>query len=232
MVGVPVARITVVTETPETVGDLVAILREAHLEVQVVNDLRLGLARTSPGDAALVLDVSDIDEVALSALRHDIEGQPIPVLVFTTSTEAGAGSAALDAGAAELLATTMPAQEVLARVLAVLRRHRGLPERDASVLRGGPVVVDGRTGRVEVDGRAVVLTALELKLLSYFLRHPDEPLARAHLLDVVWGYSVGGLDTVTVHVRRLREKIEADPSRPALIHTVWGVGYRFSPDLP
>ncbi len=71
---------------------------------------------------------------------------------------------------------------------------------------------------------------LELKLVSYFLAHPDEPLTRAHLLDAVWGYRIGGLDTVTVHVRRLREKIEADPESPALINTVWGVGYRFSPD--
>jgi DNA-binding response OmpR family regulator len=86
--------------------------------------------------------------------------------------------------------------------------------------------------RVEVFGRAVVLTALELKLLSYFLMHAEEPITRAQLLEAVWGYSVGGTATVTVHVRRLREKIEQDPANPMLIRTVWGVGYRFSPSGP
>ncbi len=71
--------------------------------------------------------------------------------------------------------------------------------------------------------------ALEFKLLSYFLMHPDEPITREQLLDAVWGYSVGGAATVTVHVRRLREKIEQDPAHPMLIRTVWGVGYCFSP---
>jgi DNA-binding response OmpR family regulator len=78
-------------------------------------------------------------------------------------------------------------------------------------------------------GREVMLTALELELLSYFLMHPDEPITRARLLEAVWGYSIGGTATVTVHVRRLREKIEVDPANPVLIRTVWGGGYRFSP---
>ncbi len=77
-----------------------------------------------------------------------------------------------------------------------------------------------------------MLTALEFKLLSYFLMHPEEPITRSQLLEAVWGYSVGGTATVTVHVRRLREKIEQDPANPVLIRTVWGVGYRFSPSGP
>jgi len=98
------------------------------------------------------------------------------------------------------------------------------------VLTGGPVVIDVGRRRVTVFGREVMLTALELELLSYFLMHPDEPITRARLLEAVWGYSIGGTATVTVHVRRLREKIEVDPANPVL--TVWGVGYQFSPSEP
>jgi len=115
--------------------------------------------------------------------------------------------------------------------LAELRRIIERPGQPGGiVLRGGPIVIDVAHRRVEVRGNVVDLTALELKLLSYLLMHPDEPITRALLLESVWGHSVGSLATVTVHVRRLREKVEADPSKPTLILTVWGVGYRFSSD--
>ncbi len=91
------------------------------------------------------------------------------------------------------------------------------------------MVIDVGRRRVTVFGREVMLKALELELLSYFLMHPDEPITRARLLEAVWGYSIGGTATVTVHVRRLREKIEVDPANPVLIRTVWGIGYQFSP---
>ncbi len=95
-----------------------------------------------------------------------------------------------------------------------------------AVLAVGPLVVDGRTRRVEAFGRPVLLTALEFKLLVYFIRHPDEVCSRETLLGQVWGYALGDTATVTVHERRLREKIEPDPASPTLIRTVWGVGYR------
>lgn len=75
-------------------------------------------------------------------------------------------------------------------------------------------------------GRCLTLTALEFGLLAYFMTKAGQALTRERLLADVWGYDVGGLDTVTVHVRRLRMKIEVDPSRPALLRTVWGTGYR------
>lgn len=75
------------------------------------------------------------------------------------------------------------------------------------------------------------LTALEFKLLLYLLRHPNEACTRETLLKEVWGFSTGGTATVTVHIRRLREKIEPEPARPTLIRTVWGVGYRLDAGL-
>jgi DNA-binding response OmpR family regulator len=77
-------------------------------------------------------------------------------------------------------------------------------------------------------GRLLSLTALEFDLLAYFIAHAGEALGRERLLADVWGYDIGGLETVTVHVRRLRKKIESDPSRPLMLETVWGVGYRLA----
>jgi len=221
-------RITLLTDRPQAVRRLLQILRDEPYEVWMVTDRRRGLGRRATPEDLVLLDVSDMDAGGFAALRRSVGAQPVPVLVFTTSPDGDAGIAALDAGADDLLTATMSAKEVAARIRSVMRR-RGPRPADAPVLRGGPVTIDVVRRRVEVHGRVTVLTALELKLLAFLVVHPDEPMTRARLLDAVWGYSVGGQATVTVHIRRLREKIEEDPSDPTLIRTVWGIGYRFTP---
>ena len=94
----------------------------------------------------------------------------------------------------------------------------------------GPVVVDETAQRAWIEGSAVVLTGVELRLLTYLCRNAGEALSRTTLLRDAWGYTVGRGATVTVHIRRLRRKIEPDPAAPIFITTVWGVGYRFEPD--
>ena len=99
---------------------------------------------------------------------------------------------------------------------------------------GGPLVagsleVDVPAHEVRLRGTSVSLTAREFELLVFLMRHPSQVFRREQLLERVWGYSYGDTSTVTVHVRRLREKIEDDPSHPAYVQTVWGVGYRFEP---
>ena len=118
--------------------------------------------------------------------------------------------------------------EVVTLLAAVLRRSSSTPPppRSRSV---GDITVDLQTRVAHVDGRLLALTALEFGLLAYFAAHPHVVLSRETLLAHVWGYEVGGLDTVTVHVRRLRCKLEPDPSRPCYIQTVWGRGYRLTP---
>ncbi len=91
------------------------------------------------------------------------------------------------------------------------------------------LVVDTVAHEARVDGRLAALTAKEFDLLVHFMRHPRQALRREQLLQEVWGFSYGDTSTVTVHVRRLREKIETDPSDPRFVCTVWGVGYRFEP---
>lgn len=227
------AQIAVVANAPGRADSVIRTLRAAGFDVRsfsAADQITTGMTEAFD---AFVLDVTRIDELSLASLARSGDQVGVPLIVFTTSPELRSGIVALEAGADELLTAAMPAQELLARVRAVLRRRpkRQQPSKPA-VLSGGPVVIDTVHQRVEVDGRLVFLTALELRLLSYFLAHPNTPMTREHLLEEVWGYSIGGTDTVTVHVRRLREKIEADPADPMLIRTVWGTGYRFSPTGP
>jgi DNA-binding response OmpR family regulator len=113
------------------------------------------------------------------------------------------------------------------RVRSVLRRTA--PPRQDGILRDGDLVAD--TGRriAEAGGMPLALTVREFDLLEFLLRHPGKAWSRAQLLDKVWGWQFGDQSTVTVHVRRLREKIEGDPADPKRLLTVWGVGYRYEP---
>jgi DNA-binding response OmpR family regulator len=123
--------------------------------------------------------------------------------------------------------------EVVARVKAVLRRARG--DRDTTgtdgVLDFGRLIVDMRAHEVRVHGVPVPMTAREFALLRLLVEHPRQVFSRGHLFENVWG-EYGDESTVWVHIRRLREKIEEDPSHPQLIVTVWGVGYRFEGERP
>jgi DNA-binding response OmpR family regulator len=100
---------------------------------------------------------------------------------------------------------------------------------EPAVLRAGSLEVDLVAHEVRIDARLVALTAKEFDLLAHLMRNPRRAFRRDELLEDVWGFDYGDTSTVTVHVRRLREKVEADPSAPRHVCTVWGVGYRFEP---
>ncbi|MGI8676064.1 MAG: response regulator transcription factor [Nocardioidaceae bacterium] len=138
-------------------------------------------------------------------------------------------AALLCAGADDCLEAPYLLDELVARVRAVLRRTQSTAQQGHSraPLIAGPLSVDIDNHSVSIDGRRIALTLLEFRLLTYLLRHRGVAMPRERLLADVWGYTIGAPETVTVHIRRLRAKIEVDPSRPAWIETVWGVGYRF-----
>jgi DNA-binding response OmpR family regulator len=135
----------------------------------------------------------------------------------------------LELGADDYVAKPFSPRELIARVRTVLRRARAAPLAEERLTIAG-LVIDVPAREVTKEGRVVRLTAREFDLLAFLASHPRQVFSRGHLMDRVWGYEAA-LDTgtVTVHVRRLREKIEADPSRPAHLQTVWGVGYRLVP---
>lgn len=152
-----------------------------------------------------------------------------PVILCGSLPDPATRAALLCAGADDCVLAPYQLDELVARVLAVLRRTqpgRRTTSRLGSLI-AGPIRVDLEHHSVSIDGQHIALTVLEFRLLSYLLWHRGIALPRERLLADVWGYTVGTRETVTVHVRRLRSKIEADPSRPVWIETVWGVGYRF-----
>jgi DNA-binding response OmpR family regulator len=152
----------------------------------------------------------------------------LPVIMLTARGEEADRIVGLELGADDYVTKPFSPRELTARVRTVLRRSSSPTFSDAR-LSVGALEVDASTREVTKAGEAVRLTAREFDLLWFLASHPRRVFSRSQLMDRVWGYEAA-LDTgtVTVHVRRLREKIEDDPSRPRFLETVWGVGYRFS----
>ena len=156
---------------------------------------------------------------------------PIPVVMLTARGSEEDRVLGLDLGADDYVSKPFSPRELTARVKAVLRRAGSpLGEVDSA----GTVDFDGLqidlgAREARVHGELATLTAREFELLAFLAGRPRQVFRRDELLEHVWGYTYGDTSTVTVHIRRLREKIEDDPSTPRRITTVWGVGYRFDP---
>jgi DNA-binding response OmpR family regulator len=151
----------------------------------------------------------------------------LPVILLTARVEETDRIVGLELGADDYVTKPFSPRELATRVRTVLRRAR--PQRPLRErIRVGHLVVDAAQREARIDSRALNLTAKEFDLLWFLVSNPNRVFSRDQLMHRVWGYS-SALDTgtVTVHVRRLREKLEEDPSKPQLLETVWGVGYRF-----
>jgi DNA-binding response OmpR family regulator len=151
----------------------------------------------------------------------------LPVILLTARVDETDRIVGLELGADDYVTKPFSPRELAARVQTVLRRARP-SEPPRRRVTAGPLVIDAAQHEARVDGRLLNLTAKEFDLLWFLASNPNRAFSRDQLMHRVWGYSAA-LDTgtVTVHVRRLREKLETDPSRPQLLETIWGVGYRF-----
>lgn len=179
----------------------------------------------------VVLDVMLPQLDGLQVLRHlrEGEGGPTPVILLTAKGEQDDKLAGLRSGADDYVVKPFSPRELVARVDAVLRRARPAPQ-EAEPLRFDQLEIDTRARRVTADGEEVQLSQREFDLLEFIASHPGQAFSRDQLMDRVWGTAMlSDTSTVTVHVRRLRAKIEPDPEQPRFIQTVWGVGYRFQP---
>ncbi|MFD3937212.1 response regulator transcription factor [Streptomyces sp. NPDC058611] len=160
----------------------------------------------------------------------------VPVIMLTARGDEDDRIAGLELGADDYVTKPFSPRELVLRVESVLRRSRGSRRQDPAptrpLLAAGGVLLDPENRRAEKYGRELALTLREFDLLAHFLTHPCRVHGREELMREVWGWDFGDLSTVTVHVRRLRAKIEDDPAQPRLIRTVWGVGYRFAPEPP
>ncbi|PZG44431.1 DNA-binding response regulator [Spongiactinospora gelatinilytica] len=225
------ARILVVEDDP-TVAEVVAkyLERDGHT-VDCVGDGAEALRRAvaDPPDL-LVLDLMLPKMDGLTVCRKLRERRPIPVIMLTALGDEMDRVVGLETGADDYVTKPFSPRELALRVRSVLRRARGATvPAGTGVLSDGDLRVDVGAHEVRLAGRPVTLTAREFDLLVYLMRNPRQAFGRAALLDQVWGWSFGDSSTVTVHVRRLREKIEPDPTAPRRIVTVWGVGYRYEP---
>ncbi len=163
-------------------------------------------------------------------IRSEFRG---PLVCYSDVAGADARIAALTQGADDVVPSPVSYRELALRVRAVARRSDG-GEPDAEddgtdVIASGPLTADPGTHQVLRDDQWVQLTAVEFSLLAFLMRNPRTSFTRRQLLRQVWGYEIGDTSTVSVHVRRLRRKLERDPAHPTLICTVWGSGYYYEP---
>ena len=226
------ARVLVVEDEP-SIREVVSLyLRRAGYQVTVVDNGQAALdALASQLPDLVVLDLMLPRVDGLEITRWLRERGDTPIIMLTARREERDRIAGLEMGADDYVVKPFSPQELVSRVRAVLRRTQGATAlRFERPLVYGDLRIDPQTRLVEVGAEERSLTVKEFDLLWTMARHPRQVFTRNQLLDLVWGLTEYiDPSTVTVHVRRLREKIEADPGNPRYIQTVWGVGYRFEP---
>jgi two-component system, OmpR family, response regulator ResD len=207
---------------------LTRYLEQEGFRVDVAADGETALdlvAHSRPDIVILDLMLPKLD--GLEVFRRIREDGDLPVVMLTARSEEVDRVVGLEVGADDYVTKPFSPREVVARVRAVLRRHGRSTEGDGPIV-AGSLEIDRDRREVKRGGEPVALTRKEFDLLDVLASHPGTTFRRIDLLERVWDSEwEGGSSTVTVHVRRLRSKIEADPSEPRHILTVWGVGYRF-----
>ncbi|MDP9072122.1 MAG: response regulator transcription factor [Actinomycetota bacterium] len=234
MAGTVTAPRVLVVEDDPTVSEVVSrYLEREGFVVDAVSDGAVALERALADPPELVvLDVMIPSLDGFEVCRRLRAAASVPVIMLTARGEEADRIVGLELGADDYVSKPFSPRELTARVKAVLRRAAGAlaaATAEAPVLTAGRLEADPVAHEARLDGQLVSLTAREFDLLVHLMRHPRRAFRREQLLEQVWGFSHGDTSTVTVHVRRLREKVEADPGQPHHIRTVWGVGYRFEP---
>jgi DNA-binding response OmpR family regulator len=224
--------ILVVDDEP-SIGEVVSLyLRRAGYQVTVARDGRTALEALEahpPDLVVLDLMLPHVDGLEITR-RLRAEGDT-PIIMLTARGEETDRILGLEMGADDYVVKPFSPRELVSRVKAVLRRTQGAkPGVSEQPLEFEGLRIDPNTRLVEVDGEEKQLTAKEFDLLWVLARHPRQVFNRDQLLDLVWGLTEYiDPSSVTVHVHRLREKIERDPANPRYVQTVWGVGYKFEP---
>ncbi|MFJ7212194.1 response regulator transcription factor [Amycolatopsis sp. NPDC098790] len=224
-----------VVDDDETVRDVVRrYLEVAGFTVDQAGDGADGLAKFAAHEPDLVvLDVMMPGINGLEVCKRLRQVSQVPIVMLTALGEEENRIAGLQLGADDYVTKPFSPKELALRVASVLRRARmPRPEPAAAELADGNLCLQMTARTATLAGRELPLTSREFDLLAFFLAHPGVAYSRADLLEKVWGWDFGDQSTVTVHVRRLREKIERDPAKPARVATVWGVGYRYDREQP
>ena len=187
-------------------------------------------ARERPDLVVLDLMMPGIDGLRVMRRLRDQASEPVGVILLTARGEESDRVTGLRLGADDYVVKPFSPVELVARVDAVLRRVDKPGGDDVGILEVGDIRIDPVARQVFARGEEILLTQREFDVLLFMARHSLQVFSREQLMDAVWQYSFySDTSTVTVHIRRLRAKLEVDPSRPTHIQTVWGLGYRFVP---
>nr|WP_221634709.1 response regulator transcription factor [Nocardioides luti] len=218
-----------VVDDDHTVREVVVSYLRAHdHEVDEAGDgeSALRLMRERPADL-VVLDLMLPGIDGLEVCRRLREQGSVPIIMLTALGGEVDRVVGLQHGADDYVTKPFSPRELALRVDSVLRRSGDVAPAVPALLTDGDLTVDSTSHVATRGGETLALTTREFDLLRFLLAHPGTAYSRDDLLQQVWGWSIGDRSTVTVHVRRLREKIERDPTRPERLLTVWGVGYRW-----
>ena len=222
-----------VVDDERSISEVISLyLTRAGYRVKIANDGQSALkelARQMPDLVVLDLMLPEVDGLEITRQLRAVGDTPI--IMVTARREEADRILGLEMGADDYMVKPFSPQELVSRVRAVLRRAQGAPAQSTErALEFDSIRIDPVTRLVTMAGVEISLTAKEFDLLWFMANHPRQVFNRDQLLDRVWG-ETDYIDpsTVTVHVRRVREKIEPDAANPRHIHTVWGVGYKFEP---
>ena len=225
-------KILVVEDEPN-VGDVIVLyLKRAGFQVELVNDgcKAVEISETIKPDL-IILDIMLPCMDGWNVIKQIRENKDTPIIVLTARQEENDRIAGLELGADDYVVKPFSPQELVSRVRAVLRRtSKDAENTRPEVVQFDSLIIDPITRIVTNNTNVVDLTAKEFEILYHLVRHPRQVFTRDQLLNQIWGESEYiDADTVTVHIHRLREKLESDPTDPKRLITVWGVGYKFEP---
>jgi DNA-binding response OmpR family regulator len=224
-------RVLIVDDEPIVVDVVERYLHRDGYEVAVAADGEAAVAAARDYEPDLiVLDLMLPKLDGLEVFRQVRVHSAVPVIILTAKGEETDRVVGLEMGADDYIAKPFSPRELVARVKAVLRRASVPISLDSSrqALKVGDMVINPSSRQLTARGAPVELTAKEFDLIWFLAKNVGQVFSRSQLLNQVWDYQYfGDASTVTVHIRRLRSKVEADPMRPRHIKTVWGVGYKF-----
>jgi len=222
-----------IVEDEPSISEVVSLyLKRAGYQVQLYEDgLAAQAAFSQFKPDLIILDVMLPGLDGFTLIRNLRNRSEVPIIMLTSRREESDRIAGLELGADDYVVKPFSPQELVSRVRAVLRRIDKEDKNDMGDVVSFPnLSMDPKTRIVVVRGQEISLTAKEFDMLYHLVRHPRQVFSRDKLLESVWGLSEYiDPSTVTVHIRRLREKVETDPANPIHLQTVWGVGYKFEP---
>lgn len=223
-------KVLVVDDEKLIVKGIKFSLEQDEMEVDCAYDGEeaLGLAKENQYDIIL-LDVMLPKLTGYEVCQAIREFSTVPIIMLTAKGDDMDKILGLEYGADDYVTKPFNILEVKARIKAIMRRtQKPVQEEKARVVESGDLKLDCESRRVFIHGKEINLTAKEFDVLELLVFNPNKVYSRENLLNIVWGYEYpGDVRTVDVHIRRLREKIETNPSEPKYVHTKWGVGYYF-----